>query len=147
MSIFDRLFKRRKKNAPQQAQPQPEQDTAVSLPAEDEPQEPAETPAVPMAAGETPAAEAPVDSTAEQAENEPAAAEENLPAEQAETPAETGEPAEDSETGQESDGAETAVPPAFTVRYKTSFMARLIQSEPPVQAHYTVLKNALLSYK
>ena len=33
------------------------------------------------------------------------------------------------------------------VRYRSSFMSRLIQSEPPIQDYYTVLKNALLSYK
>ncbi len=32
------------------------------------------------------------------------------------------------------------------VRYRTSFMSRLIQSEPPVQDYYTVVKNTLLSY-
>ena len=33
------------------------------------------------------------------------------------------------------------------VRCRSSFMSRLIQSEPPIQDYYTVLKNALLSYK
>ena len=32
------------------------------------------------------------------------------------------------------------------VRYRTSFMSRLIQSEPPIQDYYTVVKNTLLSY-
>ncbi len=33
------------------------------------------------------------------------------------------------------------------VRCRTSFMSRLIQSEPPIQDYYNILKNALLSYK
>ena len=33
------------------------------------------------------------------------------------------------------------------VRYRTSFMSRLIQAEEPIQDYYTVVKNALLSYK
>lgn len=33
------------------------------------------------------------------------------------------------------------------VRCRSSFTSRLIQSEPPIQDYYTVLKNALLSYK
>ena len=33
------------------------------------------------------------------------------------------------------------------VRYRTSFMSRLIQSEEDIQNYYTALKNALLSYK
>ena len=39
------------------------------------------------------------------------------------------------------------VSPAFTVKYKTSFMARLIQSDAALQGYYTALKNALLSYQ
>ena len=41
----------------------------------------------------------------------------------------------------------SAEPADVNIRYRTSFMARLIQAEPPVQDYYTVLKNALLSYK
>jgi hypothetical protein len=33
------------------------------------------------------------------------------------------------------------------VRYRHSFMSRLIQSEPPIQDYYTEVKNALMSYK
>ncbi len=33
------------------------------------------------------------------------------------------------------------------IRYRTSFMSRLIQAEAPLQDYYTVVKNALLSYK
>ena len=33
------------------------------------------------------------------------------------------------------------------VRYRTSFMSRLIQSEPPIQDYYTAVKNTLLSYE
>ena len=33
------------------------------------------------------------------------------------------------------------------VRYRTSFMSRLIQSEPPIQDYYTAVKNYLLSFK
>ena len=33
------------------------------------------------------------------------------------------------------------------VRYRTSFMSRLIQAETVIQDYYTVVKNALLSYK
>ena len=36
---------------------------------------------------------------------------------------------------------------AILVRYRSSYMSRLIQSEPPVQDYYNVIKNALLSYK
>ena len=37
--------------------------------------------------------------------------------------------------------------PVVQVRYRTSFMSRLIQSEEPIQDYYTEIKNALLSYK
>ncbi len=37
--------------------------------------------------------------------------------------------------------------PVVGVRYRTSFMSRLIQSEEPIQDYYTEIKNALLSYK
>ena len=43
--------------------------------------------------------------------------------------------------------AEPHEPPVFTVKYKTSFMARLIQSDEALQNAYSVLKNALLSYQ
>ena len=33
------------------------------------------------------------------------------------------------------------------VRYRTSFMSRLIQSEPPIQDYYTAVKNYVLSFK
>jgi len=33
------------------------------------------------------------------------------------------------------------------VRYRTSFMSRLIQSEEPIQTYYTIVKNYLLSFK
>jgi len=33
------------------------------------------------------------------------------------------------------------------IRYRTSFLSRLIQAEPPIQDYYTEIKNALLSYK
>lgn len=36
---------------------------------------------------------------------------------------------------------------AVGVRYRTSFMSRLIQAEEPLQDYYTVIKNLLLSYK
>ena len=36
---------------------------------------------------------------------------------------------------------------AILVRYRSSYMSRLIQSEPPVQDYYNVIKNTLLSYK
>ncbi|MBQ7333497.1 MAG: hypothetical protein IJW38_04025, partial [Clostridia bacterium] len=48
-----------------------------------------------------------------------------------------------------SDDSEAALPPSeiVHVRCRSSFMSRLIQSEPPIQDYYTILKNALLSYK
>ena len=33
------------------------------------------------------------------------------------------------------------------VRYRTSFMSRLIQAEPPIQDYYTIVKNYTLSFK
>ena len=44
------------------------------------------------------------------------------------------------------DGA-AAAPEIVHVRCRSSFTSRLIQSEPPIQDYYTILKNALLSYK
>ena len=46
------------------------------------------------------------------------------------------------------DGATVAINGVVVpARYRSSFMSRLIQSEPPIQDYYNVLKNALLSYK
>ena len=56
--------------------------------------------------------------------------------------------AEQTQETQETTTAETpSEPPVFTVKYKTSFMARLIQSDAALQDYYTALKNAILSYK
>ncbi len=83
--------------------------------------------------------EAPAEEPAEEAAEEPVK----------EVPAE--EPEAEAEPEPETEDAPIAVPlvpeEVVRARFRSSFMSRLIQSEPPIQDYYTILKNALLSYK
>ena len=104
-------------------------------------------------------AEAPVE---EEAVVEEATAEEETPAEAAEPEAEEAPVEEEKPTlvihdsvedipAEEATTEDGAVAPLTSdivhVRCRSSFTSRLIQSEPPIQDYYTILKNALLSYK
>ncbi len=131
-----------------------EEAPAEEAPVEEAPAE--EAPVEEALAEEAPAEEAPVEEApAEEAPVEEALAEE-APAEEApaeEAPAEEA-PVEEApivyDTVDEAvEKHETPIIPTdlVAVRYRSSFMSRLIQSEPPIQDYYTVLKNALLSYK
>ncbi len=109
----------------------------------------AEEPAVEEPKVEEPAVEEPVveePAVEEPAVEEPAVEEPKVEEPKAEEPKAApviipSAPAEDSEGKRLVNGV--IVP----VRYRTSFMSRLIQSEPPIQDYYTVIKNTLLSYK
>jgi len=142
-----------------------EETPAEEAPAEEAPAE--EAPAEKAPAEEAPAEEAPAEEApAEEAPVEEAPAEE-APAEEApveeapveEAPAEEA-PAEEAPAEEEppkpnfvilpdgDDGASISIDgKVVPVRYRSSFMSRLIQSEPPIQDYYNTLKNALLSYK
>lgn len=104
-------------------------------------------------------AEAPVE---EEAVVEEAPAEEETSAEAAEPEAEEAPVEEEKPTlvihdsvedipAEEATTEDGAVAPLTSdivhVRCRSSFTSRLIQSEPPIQDYYTILKNALLSYK
>ena len=128
----------------------PAEETPVEeAPAEEAPVE--ETPVEEAPAEEAPAEEAPVEETpAEEAPAEEAPTEE-APVEEA--PAEEA-PVEEAPVkptiilkGGEDDAEAIINGQVVHVRYRTSFMSRLIQSEAPIQDYYTVIKNKLLSYK
>lgn len=96
-----------------------------------------EEPTVEEPVAEEPVAEEPV------VEEEPAAEEEPVVEE---------EPAVEEEPQPKPEPLINAVPmvvndDAVLVRYRSSYMSRLIQAEEPVQDYYNVIKNALLSYK
>ena len=74
-------------------------------------------------------------------------------AEAAEPVAEAAEPDEDNEEGEDTkdtsadgEGVDAAAH-ELEIRYRRSFMSRLIQAEPYVQDYYTQIKNLLLSYR
>ena len=127
-----------------------EEAPAEEAPAEEAPAE--EAPAEEAPAEEAPAEEAPVEEApAEEAPAEETPAEE-APAEETpaeEAPVEKPKPipviipaGDDDAAGQKIINGE-----AVQVRYRTSFMSRLIQAEAPLQDYYSVVKNELLSYK
>ena len=73
--------------------------------------------------------------------------------EEAEPVAEAAEPDEDNEEGEDTkdtsadgEGVDAAAH-ELEIRYRRSFMSRLIQAEPYVQDYYTQIKNLLLSYR
>ena len=118
-------------------------------PVEDTPVEPTEEAPVEEApAEEAPAEEAPAEETpVEEAPAEEAPVEE-APAE--DKPAEAAPVAETPASDDDEDGdvASTVVNgQVVMVRYRSSFMSRLIQADTDTQDYYTVIKNALLSYK
>ena len=123
-----------------------EETPAEETPAEEAPAE--ETPAEEAHAEEAPAEEAPAEETpAEEAPAEEAHAEE-APAE--ETPAEEKAPEAAPVASADEDedvGSQVIDGQVVMVRYRSSFMSRLIQAEPEIQDYYTVIKNTLLSYK
>ncbi|MCQ2413901.1 MAG: hypothetical protein MJ082_03775 [Clostridia bacterium] len=136
------VFRRKDKNE----EPTPTEPTEE--PIEEPKEEPAEEPV------EEPVEEsAPEEETPEPEAVEEVPVEEELVAEEpvAEEPVEEA-PAEAEEVAvasdDEIDGNYQMINGAVVpVRYRTSFMSRLIQSQGEVQDYYTVIKNALLSYK
>ncbi|MBQ8380578.1 MAG: hypothetical protein IJY18_01660 [Clostridia bacterium] len=137
------------------AEPEPAEDekaeakaepVAEPEPAEDEK---AEAKAEPVAEPE------PADDEKVEAKAEPAAEPEPAEDEKAEAKAEpVAEPKPEviiTEGGEDSGAAEEGVRlvngEIVHVRYRTSFMSRLIQSGEAIQDYYTAVKNALLSYK
>ena len=130
-----------------------EEAPAEEAPAEEAPVE--ETPVEEAPVEEAPAEEAPVEETlAEEAPVEETLAEET-PVE--ETPVEEAPKEEPKEipvlivpsSGDDEDGEGDRIinGEIVHVRYRTSFMSRLIQAEESIQDYYTVVKNELLSYK
>ena len=120
-----------------------EEAPAEEAPAEEAPAE--EAPAEEAPAEEAPAEEAPAEEApAEEAPAEEAAAEE-APAEEAPkiipTPVVIASADGDEDAGQRIINGEVV-----QVRYRTSFMSRLIQAEESIQDYYTIVKNELLSY-
>ena len=135
---------------PVEEAPVVEETAAVEeTPAEETPAEEAPVVEETAAVEEAPAEEAPVEETpAEETPAEEAPAVEETAAVE-ETPAEPEAPAEPVIifSGDDNEGEATINGQVIHVRYRSSFQSRLIQSEPPIQDYYTVLKNALLSYK
>ncbi len=115
------IKKKRKKNKPEEPESKEEPNPEEPEPEEPKPEAEAEAKSEPQA--EEPVEEKPAIVIHESVEEIPA------------------EPS--------SDDSEAALPPGeiVHVRCRSSFMSRLIQSEPPIQDYYTILKNALLSYK
>ncbi|MBQ4071244.1 MAG: uL15 family ribosomal protein [Clostridia bacterium] len=131
------------------------EEPAVEEPAPEAPvEEPAEEAPVEEPAVEEPAEEAPVEEPATEAPVEEPATEAPVEEPAVEEPAPEA-PAEEPKTSfaaivaaSESEDAVRLVNGVVVpVRYRTSFMSRLIQSEPPIQDYYTIVKNHLLSYK
>ena len=119
------IKKKRKKN-------KPEEPVAKEEPKPEEPK-----PEEPLAAEAVP-------------EEEPLAEEEPAPVEEEKPSIVIHDSVEDivTEEAPLEEGAEPVLPPEIVhVRCRSSFTSRLIQSEPPIQDYYTILKNALLSYK
>ena len=124
---------------------EPTEETPVEeAPAEEAPAE--ETPAEEAPAEEAPVEEAPAEEApAEEAPAEEAPAEET-PAE--ETPAEEAPVAPVGDDDDEGDSGSAVIDgQVVMVRYRSSFMSRLIQADTDTQDYYTVIKNTLLSYK
>ena len=122
---------------------EPEQQTEPEVvpPTDDEPAPAAEEPVVEEAPAEEPAPveEAPV-------EEAPAPVEEPAPAPAPAEPA-PGSFAAIVAASADADAVRLVNGVIVPVRYRTSFMSRLIQAEPPIQDYYTVVKNYILSYK
>ena len=135
-----------KKKADEENAPAPEEATELVAAADGEETPVEEAPVEETPVEETPVEEAPV----EEAPVEEAPVEET-PVEEApveETPVE--ETPKTAVLVMGEDGKEaTAVIGGETVhiRFRSSFMSRLIQSTDKVQMHYTILKNHILSYK
>ena len=132
-----------------------EEAPAEEAPAEEAPVEEApveEAPAEEAPAEEAPVEEAPVEEApVEEAPVEEAPAEE-APVEEApveEAPAVPAGPsyAEIFAASENADALRLVNGVVVPVRYRTSFMSRLIQSEEPIQTYYTIVKNYLLAFK
>ena len=136
------VIRRRKGNSPDEPIDVPVAEEPVAEePIAEEPiaEEPiAEEPAAEESAAEEPVAEEPV---AEEPVVEEPVVEEPVKAE----PKAIVPPVIKTEDGEE--GERIVNGEVVHVRYRTSFMSRLIQAEEPIQDYYTVIKNALLSYK
>ena len=134
------------------AEEKPEEAPAEEAPAEEKPEEvPAEEAPAEEKPEEALAEEAPAEEKPEEAPAEEAPAEEKpeeAPAEEApveEKPEET--PVEEKQKAPIPVIAPVADGDVVQVRYRTSFMSRLIQSDAAIQGYYSAVKNALLSYK
>ena len=114
-------------------------------------------PAAPAPVEEAPVEEAPVEEApVEEAPVEEAPVEkapvEEAPVEEApveEAPAEPAAPsyAQIFAASENADAVRLVNGVVVPVRYRTSFMSRLIQSEEPIQTYYTIVKNYLLAFK
>ncbi len=133
---------------------EPVAEPVEEVPAEEEPvaelveEVPAEEESVAELVEEVPAEEEPVAEPVEEvpAEEEPVAE----PAEEVpviEEPKIVPTPVTKTSDEEEGEGERIINGEVVHVRYRTSFMSRLIQAEEPIQDYYTVVKNALLSYK
>ncbi len=119
-----------------------EEAPAEEAPAEEAPAE--EAPAEEAPAEEAPAEEAPVEEApAEEALAEEAPVEEAPAEEPKVVPVPVVVPTGDGEDG---DAERIINGEVVHVRYRTSFMSRLIQAEESLQDYYTIVKNTLLSY-
>ncbi len=168
------IIKKRKKNNPDEPVAESQPNDVPPAPAEEAPVEEApveeapveEAPAEEAPVEEAPAEEAPVEEApVEEAPVEEAPAEE-APVEEApvaeplaeQTPV-VEKPAKEepkinpvpvviaSADDEEGSGERIINGEVVHVRYRTSFMSRLIQAEEPLQDYYSIVKNALLSYK
>ena len=132
-----------------------EETPVVEAPVEEAPVEEApveETPVEEAPVEEAPVEEAPVEEApVEEAPVEEAPVEE-APVEEApveEAPAEPAGPsyAQIFAASENADAVRLVNGVVVPVRYRTSFMSRLIQSEEPIQTYYTIVKNYLLAFK
>ncbi len=147
--IIVRRRKNKKASEQNKSEPMPTPSDAVHSDETEEPvaEEPAEEEPVEEPIAEEPIAEEPA---AEEPAEEPIVEE---PAEEKEKPIPVIIPLpidkNDSESDDSDDGIQVAVIDGLSVpvRYRSSYMSRLIQAGSPIQDYYTVIKNTLLSYK
>ena len=134
---------------PKDTDPTPEAEEAAEPVPEPTPEATAEEPATEEPVAEEPVAEDPV--VEEPAKEEPAVEETAAPEPVAEEPVvEESAPAAPAPiiTLIGSDNGEAIINGEVVhVRYRTSFMSRLIQADESIQSYYTAVKNELLSYK
>lgn len=149
------VLRKRKGNEPEEPneaptdEPESTDDSGAAVVTEEPATEaPAEEPVTEVPA-EEPATEAPVEEPVTEAPVEEPATE--APAEEpapAPAPTRVIPPVITLKGDDDEEGGDTIINGQVVhVRYRSSFMSRLIQSEEPIQDYYTVVKNKLLSYK